>query len=71
MFSWGTDSILKDFIEREHLIIEWEGRRNRLDTRRAHKEGLSLIYDLCYSQSTVSEMLFSKATSLNTDFLVP
>lgn len=40
MFSWGTDSILKGFMEREHLIIEWEGRRNRLDTRRAHKEGL-------------------------------
>lgn len=32
---------------------------------------VSLIYDLCYSQSTVSEMLFSKATSLNPDFLLP
>lgn len=40
MFSWGTDSILKGFMEREYLIIEWEGRRNRLDTRRARKEGL-------------------------------
>lgn len=40
MCSWGTDSILKGFTEREHLMIEWEGRRNRLDARRAHKEGL-------------------------------
>lgn len=40
MFSWGTDSILKGFIEREHLSIEWEGRRNGRDTRRAHKEDL-------------------------------
>ena len=32
---------------------------------------VSLICDLCYSQPTVSEMLFSKATSLNPDFLLP